>query len=137
MRRVSTAVALVLVALAMGATGAQAGTVTVGSSLSNFPFQFLGCSTLFPSCTIYQSALPGATLTSPVDGTVVRWRMLGASVGHSYKLRVLAPLGGLEFTSMRSGASVTPAATVSRSRRSDQAMGSGWGWTWTRWRAWA
>ena len=36
---------------------------------------------------------PGANLTSPADGTIVRWRIVEATGGPFY-LRVLTPVGG-------------------------------------------
>ena len=47
-------------------------------------------------------------MTSPVNGTVVRWRMLQASPPFKYKLRVLIPAGGDDVHGSRSSAAETP-----------------------------
>ena len=69
---------------------AQASTITIGSVL---PLTY----TLTPfgqPQTLFNTTLPetGAKLASPVDGAIVRWRMLGAKGGPFY-LRVLQPNG--------------------------------------------
>jgi hypothetical protein len=80
--------ALVVCATALMASGAQASTLTIGSVLppGSTPTEVGQVQTLF------NSALPekGANLTSPVDGTIVRWRVQGAS-GGPFTLRVLRP----------------------------------------------
>ena len=86
-------------ALLAGAS-AQAATVTIGSSLgpnlSPRPFNQVG--------TIVQTALPGATLVAPFNGTITSWQVLGAS-GGPLKLRVVHPLGGNVFTGAGTAAS--------------------------------
>jgi IPT/TIG domain/PASTA domain len=80
--------AIAACATALMTGGAQASTITIGSVLppGSTPTEFGQVQTLF------NSALPekGSNLTSPVDGTIVRWRVQGAS-GGPLTLRVLRP----------------------------------------------
>ena len=50
---------------------------------------------------------PGANLTSPADGTIVRWRIVEATGGPFY-LRVLTPVGGSTYTGAGTGPPQTP-----------------------------
>ena len=50
---------------------------------------------------------PGANLTSPSDGTIVRWRIVGAT-GGPFRLRVLTPVGGITYTGAGTGPPQTP-----------------------------
>lgn len=50
---------------------------------------------------------PGGTLTSPSNGTIVRWRIVGAG-GGPFELRVLAPAGGTAYTGAGTGPPQTP-----------------------------
>jgi hypothetical protein len=77
-----------------GAASAQATTVTLGSPLTN---PGLVPQAFGPAGTVAQTALPGATLVSPFNGTIVSWRVIGAS-GGPFKLRVVRPLAGGLFT---------------------------------------
>src|SRR5215213_11610963 len=84
---------------------AQASTVTIGSVL---PLSY----TLTPFGqlqTQFNTTLPetGAKLTSPVDGAIVRWRMLGAKGGPFY-LRVLHPNGSGGFRATESSTAAPP-----------------------------
>ena len=85
---------VVAAALALIASGAQAATVTIGSPLAG-PFS-PGTSSM-PSTWTNTVLRPGAALTSPSDGTIVRWRIVGATGGPFY-LRVLTPVGGTTYT---------------------------------------
>jgi len=92
----------------MAASAAQASVISVGSVLpegaTSEPFKRVQ--------TLFNTALPesGATLASPVNGAIVRWRVQGA-VGGPFFLRVLHPdgKGSYEATSTSQGA--TPAGT--------------------------
>ncbi len=53
---------------------------------------------------------PGAQIASPVDGAVVRWRMIGA-VGGPFRVRVLRPAGPDNYTAVGAGIWETPAGT--------------------------
>lgn len=91
------------------APSAQAATVTVGSPLSA-PFPFSGS---FGTVTVTNLVLPepGANVTSPVDGTIVLWRLSGAS-GGPFRLRVLTPGGGTTFTGAGTSEPRTPLSTT-------------------------
>jgi hypothetical protein len=87
------------------AGAAQASTVTIGSVL---PLPY----TLTPfgqPQTLFNTTLPekGARLTSPVDGAIVRWRMLGAKGGPFY-LRVLRANGSGAYQAVASSNASTP-----------------------------
>jgi hypothetical protein len=90
---IKRAVGVGIAALLIAAPGAQATTVTLGSPLSTVlsPVMFGAVRTLSPQ------ALPGATVTSPFDGTIVRWEVTGAS-GGPLKLQVVHPIAGSFFT---------------------------------------
>ena len=50
---------------------------------------------------------PGAILTAPSDGTIVRWRIVGAS-GGPFRLRVLTPDGETTYTGAGTGPAQNP-----------------------------
>jgi hypothetical protein len=87
------------------ASAAQAANVTLGSPLTGAftaePFGVTG--------TFFNSSLPepGANATSPVNGAIVRWRVVGASAG-PFRLRVLQPAGGTTYTAVGSSSPQTP-----------------------------
>jgi hypothetical protein len=87
--RIAVAACLAALAVAAGAPPASA-TVTIGSSIALAPTQGQGCAPR--PCTFSQAALPGRTLVSSVNGTVVRWRVNVFTAG-SVRLRVLRPVG--------------------------------------------
>jgi hypothetical protein len=51
---------------------------------------------------------PGAHVTSPVDGVVIRWRMTGAFSGGPFRLRILHPVGGGEYAGAGTSSPQTP-----------------------------
>jgi IPT/TIG domain-containing protein/PASTA domain-containing protein len=89
-------------------TAAQAATVTVGSVL---PVTFTS-SPFGQVETQLNTALPerGANLVSPVNGAIVRWRVLGAKGGPFY-LRVLHPNGSGAYTATGTSLPATPSGT--------------------------
>jgi hypothetical protein len=104
--RFGLAIALVASACALlGATAAQASTITVGSVLppgfTSKPFEEVQ--------TRLNTALPekGANLVSPVSGAIVRWRVQGAKGGPFY-LRVLRPNGTGAYTASGTSAAAIP-----------------------------
>jgi hypothetical protein len=101
----TVAIPIALLALLLLATGARGATVTVGSPFS----QVLAPEAFNAVGTVTNSALPeqGALVTSPISGTVIRWRITGAS-GGPFKLRVLRPAGGLSYTGAGTSAGQTP-----------------------------
>ena len=50
----------------------------------------------------------GANATSPKDGTVVRWRMVGQHSGGPFGLVVLRPVGGEKYEAVAAGALESP-----------------------------
>jgi hypothetical protein len=89
-----------LVALLVAAPWAEGATITLGSPLT----AAFGQQTYAAAGTDVQTALPGATVVSPSDGTVVSWQVIGAS-GGPFHLQVVHPLGGGLFTSSGSATS--------------------------------
>jgi IPT/TIG domain/PASTA domain len=101
-RAAALAIAVVFMATA---TTAQGAIVTVGSPLTQAfaPTEFNAVA------TIANNALPepGAHVTSPVSGTVIRWRLSGA-VGGPFALQVLRPAGGTAYTGVTTSAPAIP-----------------------------
>jgi hypothetical protein len=89
----------------VGATAAQASTITVGSVLPpgfiSEPFK--------EKQTFLNTALPekGANLLSPVSGAIVRWRVQGAK-GGPFFLRVLHPNGTGAYAASGTSGPATP-----------------------------
>jgi hypothetical protein len=71
-----------------GASAAQAGTITLGSPLTN-PLSGVSIAV---SATVRQTALPGAALIAPFNGQIRSWKLINASGG--WTLQVLHPSGG-------------------------------------------
>lgn len=93
---------------ALLAGSAQANTVTVGSVLPPGAVS----EPVNEVQTFLNTALPekGASLASPVSGTVVRWRLVGAK-GGPFFLRVLRPNGLGAYTAVGTSNGVIPATT--------------------------
>lgn len=94
----------------LGATGsARAAAVTIGSPLTA-PFEPTFCEDE-ASCTGLMVTLPesGAITVSPVDGAVIRWRIVQGDPGRQFKLRVLTPNGGTAYTATGTSAPASPA----------------------------
>jgi hypothetical protein len=95
-RRFSLRVALggAAVTLAVSISAAPAsGAVTFGSDLSESDFVNAACT--MPTCTVFNGSLPaGRTLTSPITGVVVRWRLKQGNNSDpaTFALRVLHPV---------------------------------------------
>jgi IPT/TIG domain len=89
------AVATAAAVLLSSDASARAATVTVGSTLTP-PFV---ASEYGTPLTVMNAALPesGAQVVSPIDGTIVRWRVLSTE-GGPFKLRVLRRVAGMTFT---------------------------------------
>ena len=107
--RLGLAAALAACAWALlAAGGAQAATVTVGSVLppGATPTEFGSVQTAF------NTALPehGASLTSPVTGAIVRWRVQAAE-GGPFFLRVLRPTGAGAYAAVGTSGAATPSGT--------------------------
>jgi hypothetical protein len=87
-------------------------TVTIGSDLGDAPSIIIAC---LGSCTRVQTSLPADDLApngvaSPVNGTVIRWRIRSTSTATQQPIafRVISPAAGGQFTGGGSSATVTP-----------------------------
>lgn len=80
------------------ATTACSGTL-VGSGLQGPYKSNAGCGY---ACLRVQTAVDGESTASPFDGVVVRWRVLGSPGG--YRIRVVQPTGGSNYSILRSSA---------------------------------
>jgi hypothetical protein len=101
---------LVSVGLVVPAS-AQAEIVTVGSPLT----RAFTPTTVGSASTIMNSGplAPGANLSSPIDGVIVRWRITQAT-GGPFALRVLTPVSGQTFTGGAASAPQTPTNTATQ-----------------------
>jgi hypothetical protein len=93
--------------------GASQATVTIGSDLGDSPSVGIAC--VGSICTRVQTSLPADDLSpngvaSPVNGTVVRWRIRSAASATQQPVvfRIISPATGGQFTGGGSSASVTP-----------------------------
>lgn len=86
------------------AQAAPAAVVTVGPTLTE-AYTPITCT----NCTIGQSAAPaGVTIASPVNGVVIRWRLIRGESTFPYSLRVISPGPGALFTGGAGSAPVRP-----------------------------
>jgi hypothetical protein len=83
------------------APAADAADVTIGSNLAGSANANVCVASI--SCTYVQTSGGAPVAVSPVDGTVVRWRLKAGSTGGTVKLRVLRP-AGTGFTAVTSSA---------------------------------
>lgn len=104
-RRLTAALTAAVAATALLAATAQASFVTVGSVLppGSTPTAFGEVRTLF------NTALPeaGASLASPVNGAIVRWRAQGLK-GGPFHLRILRPNGKGAYEAVGTSAPASP-----------------------------
>lgn len=103
--RSTMAIAAVAAVCLAFAGAAQAAIISIGSVL---PEKFESVEFGRPQ-TFFNTALPepGATLTSPVNGAIVEWRVQGA-VGGPFYLRVLHPNGKGAYEAAGTSSGVTP-----------------------------
>lgn len=94
LRRLTSATVVVLLGAALCASPAAAQTVTIGNGLEASEVLYALCK----PCTVFQSAQPGATVTSPVDGSVTSWSYQSGDEGAQYELEILHPTGGGNYT---------------------------------------
>src|SRR5664279_4214186 len=92
-------------------TSAQAATYVVGSPLTAEFKTGLETSGLFSTVANTALSEQGANLTSPVSGTVVRWRTKGSFAGGGFRLRVMRPAGGGTFIGAGASTFQTPVGT--------------------------
>ncbi len=91
---------------------AQAETLTLGAALTGTEASPAFCSPVGEGgCgeMTVTAAAPSVGTRSPVNGTVVRWRIRGSSATPGYKLNVLRDNGDDSYTVTASTGSVTPA----------------------------
>jgi hypothetical protein len=96
---------------------ASQGTVTIGSDLGDAPSIGIAC--IGSTCTRVQTSLPSDDLapngvSSPVNGTVVRWRIRSdaSNTQQPVAFRVISPASSGQFTGGGSSATVTPPDTT-------------------------
>ena len=106
MRRM-TALAALLASLAL-AGSAQAAPINIGSPLAA-DFQIAGVN---KTSTQMNSTLtdPGALVSAPVSGALIRWRYVGG-IGGPFFLRVLRPGAAGTYTTVASSPAVVPIST--------------------------
>jgi hypothetical protein len=94
----------------LATSGAEASTVSVGSPLGA---SFSVVLKISPSAAIANTSLPepGANVFSPVSGVVVRWRLTGAFSGGPFRLQVLRPAMGGQYTNVATSEPQTPSGT--------------------------
>lgn len=104
-RAVSCLSAILAGSLLLAGTAAAAP-VTIGSPLTAaFAVSNAGIEATLLNLTVKE---PGAQVTSPVDGAIVRWRLLDAT--GTWKLRVLRPLGGTTYLGAGTSVAAMPAS---------------------------
>jgi len=86
---------LIAVILAWSATTADASPITIGSPLTQV-FAINGRAPGGGSLVNTALPEPGAHVVSPIDGVIVRWRLLAAS--GNFGLRVVKPEGGTTYS---------------------------------------
>jgi hypothetical protein len=110
MLRSAVVLGAVAAALAVSCSSASAHLVVVGSPLKG---EFTGQLCTSPTGTWANDTLgeAGANASSPVDGTVVSWRMLGNfTSGKPFELRVLRPAPGGAYTGVGTSAQELPSS---------------------------
>jgi hypothetical protein len=91
---------------------AQAETITLGPALTGPGTNGYTCApAIGGGCgeMLLSTSLPSVQIAAPVDGTIVRWRIKGASAAPDYSLDVLRHNDDGSYTVTASTGSVTPA----------------------------
>lgn len=126
----ASAAATIALAAALCLPAGAAATVTIGSNLARAPDGAMGSFGCAPSCTVAQETLaadrqaPGG-LVSPVNGTVVLWRVRAANASGPTALRVIRSLGGGLWTGAGRSTDVTPATNAVSSFTTQLPIGIG------------
>jgi hypothetical protein len=111
-RAAQLAVAAIAGVALVGPATAQ-GVVTIGSNLGRGPDGHPGC--MGGPCTFALGSVTNPSfaapngLTSPVNGTVITWRIRAGASSTATAFRVIRPLGGGLFTGAGTSTTVTPA----------------------------
>ncbi len=110
-RRWATAALGISIALLTCAGIARAETITLGPALTGPGTNGYTCSpAIGGGCgeMLLSTSLPSVQIGAPFDGTIVRWRIKGASAAPGYSLDVLHHNGDGSYTVTASTGSVTP-----------------------------
>jgi hypothetical protein len=109
LERLALATSLVAVSFAASASPAGA-TVTIGSDLTRVPNSAANYSPrpTFSNISLASDRQAPGGISSPVNGTVVRWRIRVGDSTRITNLRIIRPLGGGSFTGAGTSPSVTP-----------------------------
>jgi hypothetical protein len=105
------ALAVLLATLLLAASVSPAGgVVTIGSNLAREPTEGAHYSPrpTFSNLSLASDRRAAGGLSSPVNGTVVRWRIRVGDSTRVTNLRIIRPLGDGLFTGAGTSASVTP-----------------------------
>jgi hypothetical protein len=116
------ALASLLAALLLGLSVSPAGAmVTIGSNLGREPDSSANYSPrpTFSNVALARSLQAPGGLSSPLNGTVVRWRIRVGDSTRPTNLRIIRPLGGGFFTAAGTSASVTPPINATSSYATD------------------
>jgi hypothetical protein len=110
----------------LAAPVAGAATITLGSPLTA-PFEFAGQCNFADGCQVTAVSLsePGALTASPVDGTVVGWRVAGTTAGSPYSVSVLRPDGDGTFTATAASPALTSAGQPTETFAADLPIHAG------------
>ena len=104
-RSVRLVIGLAAASALLGASGAHAATVRLGSPLTaNFIASAMGGS---GNVTWSQTVLPGSMTTSPSDGTVISWQ--NRTNGGPFRLVIIRPVGA-QFTNVGTSDPYEPAS---------------------------
>jgi hypothetical protein len=108
-KRVALATSLAALLLAAGVSPARAA-VTIGSNLAREPDVSSDYSPrpTFSNVSLASDRQAPGGLFSPVNGTVVRWRIRAGDLTGATNFRIIRSLGGGLFTAGGTSASVTP-----------------------------
>jgi hypothetical protein len=106
--RVAVAVVCAVLVGCIAVPSPGVASTTIGSSLSATPNSGVYCPNTGCAYTWVSTSLPAGSpsLTSPVSGTIVRWRIkTGSPSGGTIQLRVVAAVGGGKYTGAGTGPS--------------------------------
>jgi hypothetical protein len=111
MWRSAKGIALLLSVMALLLPAVAEATVTIGSNLGRAPDASVGCGV--PRCTLVPGSMSAAAtapggLVSPVNGTVVTWRVRTGISTNTSELRVVRLLADGTATASATSPSVTP-----------------------------
>lgn len=103
MTRRFTLFTLANLAAALFAVQGASASVTIGSDLTQAPFEYSFCAS---KCTWTQTALAGRTVLAPSDGVLVRWRVSANGASGPLAIRVMRPGTGTNLTGVATGPNV-------------------------------